>query len=229
VIQEIIMQANLKRIRSYRLPAWQNWILILSALVLLIVVSACGPSAEQTSNEPAEGQVSEATAVPPNVEVEAPAYPAADSYPPSLSIVPQVTEAYPIETLPPPSPTPVPDIYPPPTVEEVFAEPRIRLDLPVSAGDTVITGQAPAGLSLAVIDVTYNGALLGQGKTGDDERFSIAVNGLVQGNRLGLTFGELEAGMSIADMSIKYYPYRGEGFMNIPNVGVILDSTLIEP
>lgn len=224
------MQNNFKRIRSYRLPEWQNWILILSTMVLLILLSACGPSAEQASNEAVESPVSEATDVSPATEEEeAPAYPATDGYPPALSITPQVAEAYPLETLPPPSPTPVPDIYPPPTVEEVFAEPRIRLDLPISAGDTVVTGQAPAGLALGVIDVTYNGTLLGQGKTGDDERFSIPVNGLVQGNRLGLTFGELEAGMTIADMSIKYYPHRGEGFMNIPNVGVILDSTLIEP
>jgi hypothetical protein len=230
LIQEIIMQNNFKRIRSYRLPVWQNWILILSTLVLFMMVSACGPSAEQASNEPMESPVNEATAVPPTPEEEeAPAYPATDGYPPSLSNTPQVAEAYPLETLPPPSPTPIPDIYPPPTVAEVFAEPRIRLDLPISVGDTVITGQAPAGLALAVIDVTYNGALLGQGKTGDDERFSIPVNGLVEGNRLGLTFGELEPGLSIADMAIKYYPYRGEGFMNIPNVGVILDSTLIAP
>lgn len=223
------MQDNFKRIRSYRMPGGQNWILILSVLILLMALTACGPSTEQASNEPVEGQVSEATAVPPSTEEEAPAYPAADNYPPPLSTVPDAAEAYPVETLLPPSPTPVPDIYPPPTVAEVFAEPRIRLDLPVNAVDTVVTGQGPAGLALAVIDVTYNGALLGQGKVGDDGRFSIGVNGLVQGNRLGLTFGELEPGMSIADMSIKYYPYRGEGFMNIPNVGVILDSTLIEP
>jgi hypothetical protein len=211
-----------------QMPAWQSGMLV-SILVLLTVLTACGPSAEPEQEIPSGSQESVLATDTSTVEEEVPAYPVENGYPPPISITPKYLEAYPIETLPPPSPTPVPDVYPPPTAEEVFAEPRIRLDLPVSVGDTTITGQAPAGLALAVIDVTYNGALLGQGITGEDGRFTIDVGNLVEGNRLGLTFGELEPGLSYADMSIKYYPHRGEGFMNIPNVGVILDSTLIAP
>lgn len=224
------MQDIFKRIVSLHMPARPKGILIFTVLVLLLVLPACGPSTGQQPDLPASSEVSEATTeVSPSVEEEMPVTPVEDGYPPPPPAVSQVEESYPIETLPPPSPTPIPDVYPPSTATEVFAEPRIRLDLPVRVGDTTVSGQAPAGLSLAVIDVTYNGSLLGQGETGVDGRFAINVNGLVEGNRLGLTFGELEPGLSIADMSIKYYPHRGEGFMNIPNVGVILDSTLIAP
>ena len=223
------MKDMINRNFKFRLPEWATTILIMITLVLLTVLTACGPTAEPEQEVSSSSQESELATDIPMVEEEVPAYPMENGYPPPLSITPQILEAYPIETLPPPSPTTIPDVYPPPTVEEVFAEPRIRLDLPVSVGDTTVTGQAPAGLALAVIDVTYNGALLGQGKTGADGQFTIDVGNLVEGNRLGLTFGELEPGLSIADMSIKYYPHRGEGFMNIPNVGIILDSTLIAP
>ena len=217
----------------FELPAWGNSILILSVLILIAALAACGPPAEQVPENSAAGQESAPTAEnsdAPIVGEEMPAYPGSDAYPSFQSTTSvDAQESYPAETLPPPSPTTAPDVYPSPTEEEVFAEPRILLDLPVSVGDTVVTGQAPVGLALAAIDVTYNGAVLGQGKTDADGRFSINVNNLVEGNRLGLTFAELEPGLSIAEMSIKYYPHRGDGFRNIPNVGVILDSTLIEP
>lgn len=231
------MQNLFQTIASYRLAAWQQRTLVLMAIVLLITLAACGPAADQVREEPAAGEAVEPTAEPLPTEAEAqpqPAEetqgsPAEDGYPPPAPAIPLIEESYPVETLPPPTATPIPDVYPPPTVAEVFSEPRIRLDLPVHAGDTAVTGTAPPGLALAVLDVTYNGGLLGTGKTDDDGRFNINVDGLIEGNRLGLSFGELEPGMSLADMSIKYYPHRGEGFMNLPNVGVMLDSTLIEP
>lgn len=223
-----------KTIVDYRMPVWRKRGLVLSFPILLAFLVACGPAANEISEEPA-GQAADPTAVPQPAPVdteesqgEAQELPANDGYPPPPAL-PPAQESYPAETLPPPSATPFPDVYPPPTVAEVFAEPRIRLDLPVRVGDSTVTGTAPAGLALAVVDVTYNGALLGGGLTSDDGQFSINVDGLIEGNRLGLTFDELEPGMGFADMSIKYYPHRGEGFMNLPNVGVILDSTLIEP
>ena len=230
------MQNLFQTITTYRLAAWQQRNLILIAIVLLMTLAACGPAADEVPEEPAAGQAVEPTAEPQATEAEVQAqpveeaqgYPADTSYPPPPPAIP-LEESYPAETLPPPTATPIPDVYPPPTVAEVFSEPRIRLDLPISVGDTAVTGTAPPGLALAVVDVTFNGGLLGTGTTDNDGRFNINVDGLIEGNRLGLSFGELEPGMTLADMSIKYYPHRGEGFMNLPNVGVMLDSTLIEP
>jgi hypothetical protein len=61
-----------------------------------------------------------------------------------------------------------------------------------------------------------------------DGTFSIGVQGLPEGNRIGITFSELEPGLDIAGMSIKYFPYRGENFMNLPNVGIMLETALVE-
>lgn len=221
---------------AYKVSRQQRRVFQPVVLVLLMaVLVACGPSAEPVSEEAVAGQDLEPAAETLPAEEQAQpleerqAYPADDGYPPPPPAIPLVQESYPAETLPPPSATPVPDVYPPPTVAEVYAEPRIRLDLPVRSSDGTVTGTAPPGLAFAVVDVTYNGTLLGTGNTGADGRFSIKVDGLVEGNRLGLTFGDLEPGLTVTDMSIKYFPHRGEGFMNLPNVGVMLDSTLIEP
>jgi hypothetical protein len=35
--------------------------------------------------------------------------------------------------------------------------------------------------------------------------------------------------MDIAQTAEMYFPYRGEGFQNLPNVGVFYDTTLVQP
>jgi hypothetical protein len=151
------------------------------------------------------------------------AYPAPE--PPPLTEAPG---SYPVEPALPPTATPFPDVYPPPAVEEQFLEPRFAFDLPLQAGASVVTGQAPPNLAIALVDVTSNGTLLGSGVTMPDGTFSIGVQGLPEGNRIGITFSELEPGLDIAGMSIKYFPYRGENFMNLPNVGIMLETALVE-
>lgn len=199
-------------------------------LGLTLFVAACGTAPSAESGAPAvESEVaqdSSPTVTPVSQEGETPANPAQESYPPPPPPIPSPQGEYPVATEPPATATP--SVYPPPATEEAFAEPRFRID-PVSAGDAVVTGQAIPGMALAVIDVSYAGSTLGTGRADNEGRFSIPVQNLVEGNRLGIAFGELENGMSVADMSIKYYPHRGEGFRNLPNVGIILDSLLIQP
>lgn len=127
--------------------------------------------------------------------------------------------------LPPASP---PQGYPAVT-EETFQEPRFRIDTPITATTANITGQAPPDTSLAIMDVTYNGALLGLGRSDSSGRFTIPVSALVAGNRIGLGIGELAPNQTIEQMAEFYFPYRGEGFMNLPNVGIFFDTVLIEP
>jgi len=193
--------------------AQYRYLLIISALFLLV---ACGPAVEQAPVEEPDADV--ADGVPPLAEPTEEVLegnPIEESYPPPTNVQ-AVEEAYPAENLPEPASTPVPDVYPPPAGDEIFQEPRFRLDVPIRAGSTVISGQAPPGMVLAILDVTYNGALLGVGPSDDEGRFSFNVQDLVEGNRVGITFGELEPGMTIPDMSVKYYPHRGGGFMNLP-------------
>jgi hypothetical protein len=135
-----------------------------------------------------------------------------DAYP-SIDVVP---------TLSPPS------AYPPPTIEEEFEEPRFRLDLPLVANGTTVTGQALPNMPVAIVDITFNGVVLGSGVSDDNGRFNINVKPLPQGHRIGITFSELQPGKSFNDMSIEYFPHRGEGFMNLPNVGIFFDTALVE-
>ncbi len=190
------------------------------ALLAALLLAACGggtpPAAPTLESAPAD-----AGTVPtlPPAEANSQGYPA----PTSASS----DEPYPAVVIPTAAPTLTPLSYP--AVEEVFQEPRFRIDQPVSAGATAITGQAPPNTPLAIVDITYSGAVLGVGRSDDSGRFSVPVTGLIEGNRIGVGIGELAPGQSIEEMAEFYFPYRGEGFMNIPNLGIYFDTTLVSP
>lgn len=217
----MIHNSSRRMMNSFRRP-FGIWLLLL--LGLLLLSAACGPTApagesEGTLEQPVDSAAA-ATATP--MPIGENAYPA-----PQAPLPTEAPGSYPVEPDLPPTATPFPDVYPPPPAEEQFLEPRFAFDLPLQAGAAVVTGQAPPNLSIALVDVTSNGTLLGSGVTTADGTFSIGVQGLPEGNRIGITFGELEPGLDIADMSIKYFPYRGENFMNLPNVGIMLETALV--
>ena len=81
---------------------------------------------------------------------------------------------------------------------------------------------------MAVVDVTLNGVILGTGVSDGDGRFSIGVQALPDGNRIGITFAELQDGKTLAEMSKEYFPHRGEEFMNLPNLGIFFETVLVE-
>lgn len=152
-------------------------------------------------------------------------------YPPPPAITAPAGEAYPggSPLIIPPTFTPSSSYPPVAPAEELFQEPRFRIDQPVSVSAVTITGQAPPNTPLAVLDITYNGAVLGMGRADESGRFSIPVTGLLEGNRIGLGISELAEGQTLEQMAEFYFPYRGEGFMNIPNLGMYFDTTLVTP
>ena len=202
----------------------QSRISLLAVLAALLLLVACGSGAQQAAPtaESAPGLESAPTgdAASPTLP---PADAAGESYPAPDAAAP--VDPYPGSQSPPP--TSEPAAYPP--AEEVFQEPRFRIDQPVSAGATEITGQAPPDTALAIIDITFNGAVLGSGRSDANGLFAIPVTGLVEGNRIGVGVGELAASQTIEQMAEFYFPYRGEGFMNIPNVGIYFDTALVGP
>lgn len=198
-------------------------------LLLLLVLAACGAS------EPASDDILQSSTVDGEdtavLSEDTVPQSSEDAYPVATAVVqdaPASDEPYPpAEAAPLPEPTPLPDVYPPVDTEEQFLEPRFQLDLPLEPGATVVTGQAPAGLAVMIADVTYNGQFLGSGTADGNGRFTIDVSPLNPGNRVGVTFAALDEGLDLAQMAEKYYPYRGEGFINIPNVGIFYDSALV--
>lgn len=208
--------------------------------LLFLVLAACGSPVAPDSTAPVADQPNGENASPLQSVEESAAEEAAplqtaeenaadEGYPVQSFEEDIAEEAYPVEPLPLPSPTIDPENYPPPPPEEVFAEPRFRFDLPLNAGNTLVTGQAPPDLALAIADVTLNGVVLGVGVSDSDGRFSISVQELPDGHRVGVTFAELQAGKTLADMSREYFPHRGEGFMNLPNLGIFFDTEMVEP
>lgn len=195
------------------------FILVLALPALASFVSACGPGSLPASPTVASIPGADVPTAPPADTGSQESYPAPAAVP--------TTNPYPAEGEAAVPGTAVPAAYPP--AEETFLEPRFRFDQPVPAGATTITGQAPPGLALAVLDVTYNGALLGNGRSDDSGRFTIPVSGLVAGNRIGIAIGELAEGQTLNQMVEQYYPYRGEGFMNLPNVGIFFDTVQVQP
>lgn len=193
---------------------------LLLALLAPAALVACGPGAQQTAPTVAPGATGDVPTAPP---ANAPTDPA--GYPAPAAVA--TTDPYPADgqaALPATAP---PEAYPPPA--ETFLEPRFRFDQPVTLAAATITGQAPPGVALAILDVTYNGAILGTGRSDDSGRFTIPVSGLVEGNRIGIAIGELAEGQTLNQMVEQYYPYRGEGFMNLPNVGVFFDTVQVQP
>ena len=199
--------------------------LLLCLMAVALLVAACGGPATTPPPPPraAPEAVSAGVALSPSdATATPPAAPGGDAYPaPNVASV----DPYPAEgeaALPAES-------YPPPAVEETFLEPRFRIDQPVTAATTTLTGQAPPNLTLAVLDVTYGGAPLGIGESDANGAFAISVSGLTVGNRIGLAIGALPNGMDIAQTAETYFPHRGEGFQNLPNIGVFYDTTLVQP
>ncbi len=199
---------------------------MLLLVVALTALAACSTDADSPTAEPAT------VAPPANPTTDESGSSAETGYPPPTPSIqePVLAEdgSYPVATQPVmPEPTPLPENYPADSAE-TFLEPRFQFDLPVSAADTTISGQAPPGLAIVIADVTFNGATLGSGVVDENGRFEIGVSGLNQGNRIGVTFGELEEGLDLAAMAEKYFPYRGDNFSNIPNVGIFYETTIVE-
>lgn len=196
---------------------------IIGIAAMVLLLAACGGATGTPAAAPT-AMVEEPTSValptvPPAPDEEG--YPAPGVVEPTVNPYPAEGEA-----ALPPTATPLGGY--PPSGEETFMEPRFRIDQPLATGATTVTGQAPPNVAIAVLDVTFNGALLGSGRSDADGRFTIPVSPLEEGHRIGITVGELEPGQSLTQMAEKYFPHRGEGFMNLPNVGIFFDTAQVQ-
>lgn len=179
-------------------------------ILFLCFLTACGPS--ETPTQPPSTNTIQNTPL------------ANESYP-----APQEELAYPAqgEALA----TTQPEIGYPPVEEEgtPLTSPRFQFDTVLQAGQTAINGYAPPNLSLAILDITFNGVILGLGLSDENGRFEINVSSLPEGHRIGITIGELPPGKTMSDISNELYPYRGDGFMNVPNLGIFFETALVQP
>lgn len=128
---------------------------------------------------------------------------------------PDLNEGYPLER-----PDVNPEAYP---VEPLptHTGTLLALDRPIVPNQTVISGVGPAGLTVTVMNITFLGEELGRAIISDDGTFSIDVNPLPAGVRIGVTADLAASGMTDADVR------PGDGEVSTPRVGYFFDSVVI--
>ena len=186
-------------------------------LVILLFVTACSQSATTT---PIQLQV-ENTPKPTNEAAEEP-------YPPpggGLPTAPAINLAYPE---PGSGLTTENAAYPAPGESSI--DPDItpfRLNKPVVAGVTEVSGSGPEGVPIMIVDITLMGNILGQGIIGDDGTFVILVPTLEKDHRIGVALDNLEATpWSTADFT---EAYAGDEAYMSPLIGAFFDTALVQP
>jgi hypothetical protein len=110
------------------------------------------------------------------------------------------------------------DAYPP--TEEptgiLFA-----LDKPIAAGAESVSGVGPPDLTVYILNVTFMGEQMGTAVIGDDGRFSVPVDPIQPGIRIGLTADVTTIGLTEEDI------LPGDGEIGVPQVGYFYDSFVI--
>ncbi len=109
--------------------------------------------------------------------------------------------------------------------------PAFAIDRPLEGGGNRITGQGPAGIPIVVVDVTLTGQKLGEGFIDEEGYFDIELSKpLEPGHRVGLMAGATES-MSQAEAQNylqQLRRWKGEGARNLPFIGMLFDTALVE-
>lgn len=131
--------------------------------------------------------------------------------------------AYPI-TQPEYIPFDTPNPYP----SDAAASPdAFRINKPLSAGDTQVSGTGPAGVPIFLMDITKMGLPLAETKIGADGKFVFTLpEGLEASHRVGILLGGLEGTKWKPE---DFYPrrYYGDEARQVPQIGFFHDTALV--
>lgn len=188
---------------------------------LFSILVACGPPPTPEADETVTGEATSALA-PETQATDSPAPGAEEGYPAPGT---NAEEAYPV-----PEATEV-SAYPPPTTEDAAGGPLgpvFELE-PAQAGDTTVSGVGPANLQLAIVNVTLAGEMLGTARSDEEGQFSIPVEPLTEGYRIGVSIIPQDGTSNAQEVGQEYFSYRGDEYMNIPNIGVFFDTIIVSP
>jgi hypothetical protein len=104
----------------------------------------------------------------------------------------------------------------------------MRLDLPLKAGATTVTGNAPAGIVVSIQNITTMGDELGSGVVGPDNRFTVTVVPLEANVRLGLFVKDVGSSGKNPD-DFNNDAYKGPNPLMVPSVGYYQDTASVTP
>lgn len=168
-------------------------------VTLLFLVGACTPSPSPTPTVP-----------PPTAN----AYPAPGDTP--LAQPPGAPYPYPLGPSTSAEPTRDPSHIP------------FRLNKPLTAGATQVTGTGPAGVPLSLQDVTFMGTLLAQTVIKPDNTFVFQLAAPLEAkHRLGIMVDNL-AGTKFKPEDFYSPDYLGDESMQLPQVGFYYDTAMVQ-
>jgi len=136
------------------------------------------------------------------------------------------------------SPTPTTYLSPLPTPVGTGAAASVQLEgplfslhEPLDSGQTLVTGQGPKGMTIAIADITYMGEVLGRGRIDQDGRFRIEVAPpLIANHRIGIMLDPEATDITYtAGLFADLERFRGDNAITIPNVGVAYDAASVRP
>jgi len=118
-----------------------------------------------------------------------------------------------------------------PTIVETSIDgPAFEIEEPLVVGATQVRGKGPYDIPIVIVDVTMTAEPLGSGVIAPDGTFAIGVPSLTANHRIGIVVGVFEETPvpSPDDYVKSFEPFRGEGYMNLPYIGVIFASALVQ-
>jgi hypothetical protein len=110
-------------------------------------------------------------------------------------------------------------------VETPVPSVRFSVDKPLTADDTQVTGQGPAGVPLLLVNISAGGKELGSATIGEDNRFAFnLVDPLPAGHVIGIRLAVPKDPNTWFDL----WAARGDGAKAIPQIGDFFDSAMVE-
>jgi len=123
-------------------------------------------------------------------------------------------------------------ILPSPTVIIPLGGPSFEIEGPLVEGASQVRGKGPYNVPIVIVDVTMMAKPLGTGIITPDGTFSIdIVPELIVNHRIGIMAGMSEGATPApsADAYLdKLKHFKGEGFQDLPNIGIVFTSDLVE-
>jgi hypothetical protein len=108
--------------------------------------------------------------------------------------------------------------------------PAFEIEEPVLAGALQVRGKGPYNIPIVIVNVTMAAEPLGSGIITSDGTFSIDVPELIANHRIGIMAGVIkETPVPSNEAYIESLEqFGGEGYMNLPHIGVIFASSLVK-
>jgi hypothetical protein len=102
-----------------------------------------------------------------------------------------------------------------------------RLNKPISAVATTVTGTGPAGVPILLVDITLNGEILAKTTIGSDGQFTFTIEKtLISGNLIGIALSDLHLTKWV-QANFSNEGFFGDAAKLVPMVGFFYDTAQV--